>query len=161
MKRIVWLFIDKKFIWTLWWDLGVPNKAKTLKAINYFLRWWWSPYCPNDPNMITIMSKHCVEDCYEELNARLRTLIGYYDDINMWRTTPIKCRWPFNTLSILGHLPWIFPCAKMGTKYHLLPYHWWIDTHIRLTTGNIEHIFIISGHDVFTIDHHDFIINVC
>jgi hypothetical protein len=40
--------------------------------------------------MITIMSKHCVEDCYEELNARLRTLIGYYDDINMWRTTPIS-----------------------------------------------------------------------
>jgi hypothetical protein len=35
--------------------------------------------------MITIMSKCYVEDCYEELNARLRTLIRYYDDINTWR----------------------------------------------------------------------------
>jgi hypothetical protein len=40
--------------------------------------------------MIAIMSKRCVEDCYEELNARLRTLIGYYDDIDTWRTTPIS-----------------------------------------------------------------------
>jgi hypothetical protein len=40
--------------------------------------------------MIAIMSKHCVEDCYEELNAHLHTLIGYYDDIVMWRTTPIS-----------------------------------------------------------------------
>jgi hypothetical protein len=36
------------------------------------------------------MSKRYVEDCYEELNARLHTLIRYYDDIDMWRTTPIS-----------------------------------------------------------------------
>jgi hypothetical protein len=40
--------------------------------------------------MIAIMSKRCVEDCYEELNACLRTLIGYYDDIDTWRMTPIS-----------------------------------------------------------------------
>jgi hypothetical protein len=40
--------------------------------------------------MITIMSKCYVEDCYEELNARLRTLIRYYDDINTWRMKPIS-----------------------------------------------------------------------
>jgi hypothetical protein len=40
--------------------------------------------------MIAIKSKHCIEDCYEELNVHLRTLIGYYDDIDMWRRTPIS-----------------------------------------------------------------------
>jgi hypothetical protein len=40
--------------------------------------------------MIVIMSKRYVEDCYEKLNVHLRTLIGYYDDIDMWRTTPIS-----------------------------------------------------------------------
>jgi hypothetical protein len=40
--------------------------------------------------MIAIMSKRCIEDCYEELNAHLRTLIGYCDYINTWKTTPIS-----------------------------------------------------------------------
>jgi hypothetical protein len=36
------------------------------------------------------MSKRCVEDYYEELNVHLRTLTGYYDDIDRWKTTPIS-----------------------------------------------------------------------
>jgi hypothetical protein len=40
--------------------------------------------------MIAIMSERCVEDCYEELNACLHTLIGYYDDIDTWKTTLIS-----------------------------------------------------------------------
>ncbi len=52
--------------------------------------WQWLPCCLDDPNMITIMYKRCVEDCYKKLNVRLCTLIGYYDDIDTWRTTPIS-----------------------------------------------------------------------
>jgi hypothetical protein len=37
--------------------------------------------CPNDPNMIAIMSKRCVEDYYENLTTRLHTLIGYNVDM--------------------------------------------------------------------------------
>jgi hypothetical protein len=40
--------------------------------------------------MITIISKCYIEDCYEELNVCLHILIGYYDDIIMWRMTPIS-----------------------------------------------------------------------
>ncbi len=40
--------------------------------------------------MIAIMSKHCIEDYYEELNVCLCTLIGYYDDIDKWKTTRIS-----------------------------------------------------------------------
>jgi hypothetical protein len=40
--------------------------------------------------MIPIMFKLYVEKCYEELNAHWCILIGYYDDINTWKTTPIN-----------------------------------------------------------------------
>ncbi len=67
---------------------------------------------------------------------------------------------PSTRCNIHGHLPWIFPCTKMGTKYHLLPYRWWISTRIKPATRDEEHLFIIGRHDVLIIDRHDFIINV-
>jgi hypothetical protein len=87
------------------------------------LHWQWLPHRPNDPNMIAIMSKHCIQDCYEALNARLRALIGYYDDINTWRTTPMnKMQMALQHIEAFLVPSLNLPCAKIGAKYHSLPY---------------------------------------
>ncbi len=97
---------------------------------------------------------------------RVECAFAYFNWILWWyrhvenNTNKQNANGPSTCWNIPGHLPWTFPCAKMGIEYHLLLYRWWIGTRIKPAVGDAEHLFIINCHDVLIIDRHDFIINI-
>ncbi len=70
-------------MWTLWWDLGVPNKPIFEWAINYYF-WVWGPTWCVFRCCISQSSMMSEKECYEALNGHMHYLIGYHNNNDQW-----------------------------------------------------------------------------